>query len=183
MRTLCPTLKNLQIRGNLIMQNYLASAIVVVTLVSPAISLAGDKTLTVPVPKTITLVCSDDVEQGSVVLTNPPKFSCKDYETIQGVVGLGITIGPDSKALEISQAIKDAKKEPTFVAKRNVMPPLTATKEFDIDRRESNPIVQRKRLELVRANRLEYWRAWDQNNGTYTDKFAGIKRNRSFFND
>jgi hypothetical protein len=172
------------------MQNYLVTAAVVATLVSPATVVAGEKTITVPVPKTITLVCSDDVEQGSVVLTNPPKFSCKDYENIQGVIGLGITIGPDSKALEISQAIKSAQKSPVFVEEHKVRPPqafdfrkLQVSKEFDIDRRESNPKVQEQRRAMISANRADYWRAWDTSNGTYTNKFEGIKRNRSFFND
>lgn len=77
----------------------------IVALISPVV-LAGERTVTVPTPKSITLVCSDDVEKGTVVLTNPPKFSCADYETIKSVVGMGITIGPDTKVQEISRAIK-----------------------------------------------------------------------------
>ena len=76
----------------------------IVALISPAVK-AGEKTVTVPIPRSITLVCSDDVEKGTVVLTNPPKFSCEDYETIKSVVGMGITIGPDTKVQEISSAI------------------------------------------------------------------------------
>ncbi len=44
-----------------------------------------------------------------------------------------------------------------------------------------------ERLEHMRrqaaANREAYWRAWDQANGTYSGKFEGIRRNRSFFNN
>ena len=79
----------------------------IVALISPVV-LAGERTVTVPTPKSITLVCSDDVEKGTVVLTNPPKFSCADYETIKSVVGMGITIGPDTKVQEISRAIARA---------------------------------------------------------------------------
>jgi len=79
----------------------------IVALISPVV-LAGERTVTVPTPKSITLVCSDDVEKGTVVLTNPPKFSCADYETIKSVVGMGITIGPDSKVQEITRAIARA---------------------------------------------------------------------------
>ncbi len=81
----------------------------IVALLSPAV-FAGEREVTVPTPKSITLVCSDSVEPGSVVLTDPPKFSCKDYETIKGVVGLGITIGPDTRINQISSAIKRANR-------------------------------------------------------------------------
>ena len=87
------------------MKNLLTTTALAVTLISPAV-MAGERTVTVPTPKSITLVCSDDVEKGTVVLTNPPKFSCEDYETIKSVVGMGITIGPDTKVQEISRAIK-----------------------------------------------------------------------------
>jgi len=79
----------------------------IVALISPVV-FAGERTVTVPTPKSITLVCSDDVAKGTVVLTNPPKFSCEDYETITSVVGLGITVGPDTKVQEISSAINRA---------------------------------------------------------------------------
>ena len=79
----------------------------IVALISPVV-LAGERTVTVPTPKSITLVCSDDVEKGTVVLTNPPKFSCADYETIKSVVGMGITIGPDTRIQEITRAIARA---------------------------------------------------------------------------
>ena len=81
----------------------------IAVIISPAV-MAGERTVTVPTPKSITLVCSDDVEKGTVVLTNPPKFSCEDYETIKSVVGMGITIGPDTKVQEISRAIKRANR-------------------------------------------------------------------------
>jgi len=79
----------------------------IVALIPPVV-LAGERTVTVPTPKSITLICSDDVEKGTVVLTNPPKFSCADYETIKSVVGTGISIGPDTRIQEISRAIARA---------------------------------------------------------------------------
>ena len=82
----------------------------IVALISPVV-FAGERTVTVPTPKSITLVCSDDVAKGTVVLTNPPKFSCEDYETITSVVGLGITVGPDTKVQEISSAINRANRK------------------------------------------------------------------------
>lgn len=89
------------------MKNLLTTTALAVILISPAV-MAGERTVTVPTPKSITLICSDDVEKGTVVLTNPPKFSCADYETIKSVVGTGISIGPDTRIQEISRAIARA---------------------------------------------------------------------------
>jgi hypothetical protein len=99
----------LLIKGNYIMKNLLTTTALAVIMISPAF--AGERTVTVPTPKSITLVCSDDVAKGTVVLTNPPKFSCEDYETITSVVGLGITVGPDTKVQEISAAINRANRK------------------------------------------------------------------------
>ena len=102
-------MKKLPKRGNYIMKNIITTTVLAVIMISPAF--AGERTVTVPTPKSITLVCSDDVAKGTVVLTNPPKFSCEDYETITSVVGLGITVGPDTKVQEISSAINRANRK------------------------------------------------------------------------
>ena len=56
------------------------------TLLS-TVALAGDRQVTVELPKTITVTCSDSVRPGTVVLTNPPKFSCADYDVVNRVIG------------------------------------------------------------------------------------------------
>ena len=89
------------------MKKTLMTTTLVVSLLTPAaLAVAGERTITVPTPKSITLICSDSVRPGTVVLTNPPKFSCKDYELVQSAVGMGITIGPDTKVEEIKAAFK-----------------------------------------------------------------------------
>lgn len=85
-------------------------ATLVVSLIAPAAAVAGERKITVPTPKSITLICSDDVRPGTVVLTNPPKFSCKDYELVKSAVGMGITIGPDTKVEEIKAAFRREKR-------------------------------------------------------------------------
>ena len=85
------------------MKNLLLTTAFAVTLISPAF--AGDKTVTVPMPKSITIVCSDSVKPGTVVLSNPPKFSCQDYNLVKTMVGTGITIGPDSNINRILSLI------------------------------------------------------------------------------
>ena len=53
----------------------------------------------------ITLVCSDDVEMGTVLLSDPPQLNCGDMETVNNVVGLGITVGPNTRINAITSAI------------------------------------------------------------------------------
>ena len=70
------------------MKKLLVTTALAVFMSSPVI--AGEKT------KSITIVCSDDVEKGVIVLSDPPKMSCKDYDSAIGFVGSGFSIGPDA---------------------------------------------------------------------------------------
>ena len=70
------------------MRKLLVTTALAVFMISPA--LAGEKT------KSITIVCSDDVEKGVIVLSDPPKMSCEDYDSAIGFVGSGFSIGPNS---------------------------------------------------------------------------------------
>ena len=82
----CHILKNLLIKGNCIMKKLLLSTALAVILTSPAIA----------EEKSITIVCSDDVEKGTVVLSDPPKMSCEDFDLASRYVGSGFSIGPDT---------------------------------------------------------------------------------------
>ena len=93
----------------------------IVALITPAVLMAEVD----PTPKSITLVCDDNIQQGTVVLSNPPKFSCKDYELAKSVIGLGITVGPDTRVLQISRAIKRANRQ---IKSANVVPVIQASK-------------------------------------------------------
>ena len=57
--------------------------------------------------RTITLTCSNDVEPGTLVLTNPPKVNCDDLETVKNVIGMGITVGPNA---DVTRMIQEARK-------------------------------------------------------------------------
>jgi len=70
------------------MKKLLLSTALAVFMSSPVI--AGEKT------KSITIFCSEDVEKGVIVLSDPPKMSCKDYDSAIGFIGSGFSIGPDS---------------------------------------------------------------------------------------
>ena len=93
----------------------------IVALITPAVLMAEVD----PTPKSITLVCDDNIQQGTVVLSNPPKFSCKDYELAKSVIGLGITVGPDTRVLQISRAIKRANRQ---IKSANAVPVIQASK-------------------------------------------------------
>jgi hypothetical protein len=93
----------------------------IVALITPAVVMAES----VPTPKSITLVCDDNIQQGTVVLSDPPKFSCKDYELAKSVIGLGITVGPDTRVLQISRAIKRANRQ---IKSANAVPVIQASK-------------------------------------------------------
>ena len=93
----------------------------IVALITPAVVMAES----VPTPKSITLVCDNNIQQGTVVLSDPPKFSCKDYDLAKSVIGLGITVGPDTRVLQISRAIKRANRQ---IKSANVVPVFQAPK-------------------------------------------------------
>ena len=58
--------------------------------------------------KTITLVCSEDVLPGTVVLSNPLKVNCKDFGLAKALIGTGVTIGPDVTVDRIARAVRRA---------------------------------------------------------------------------
>ena len=61
--------------------------------------------------KTITLVCSEEVLPGTVVLSNPPKVNCKDFELAETLIGTGVTIGPSVNVDRIARAVRRATRE------------------------------------------------------------------------
>ena len=75
------------------MNKFLTVAFAAILLSTTAF--AEDRKVTVELPKTITVTCSDRVRPGTVVLSNPPKFSCADYDVVKRIIGTGITVGPD----------------------------------------------------------------------------------------
>ena len=90
------------------MNKFLTVAFAAILLSTTAF--AEDRKVTVELPKTITVTCSDRVQPGTVVLSNPPKFSCADYNVVKRVIGTGITIGPDTRVSHILRAIRRVEK-------------------------------------------------------------------------
>ena len=90
------------------MNKFLTVAFAAILLSTTA--LAKDKKVVIELPKTITVTCSDRVQPGTVVLSNPPKFSCADYDVVKRVIGTGITVGPDMRVSRILRAVRRVEK-------------------------------------------------------------------------
>ena len=90
--------------------NKFLTAVFAATLLSST-ALAEVTIVAKPGEKTITLVCSDDVLPGTVVLSNPPKVNCKDFGLAKALIGTGVTIGPDVNVDRIARAVRRATRE------------------------------------------------------------------------
>ena len=129
------------------------TAVFAATLLSSTV-LAEEKTTTVPIPKSITIVCSDDVQPGTIVLSNPPKVSCQDYTLAKTLIGTGITIGPDANVDRIARAVRRATRKG-----------------------QSQPDPTRQKRGVWQSiDGVD-----DDFNPEFTKKFPGITRNREFF--
>ena len=137
------------------------------TLLS-TVALAGDRQVTVELPKTITVTCSDSVRPGTVVLTNPPKFSCADYDVVNRVIGTGITVGPDARVSRILRAIrrveKPTRRTPTTVARNDSW-------------KDIHPTDNRPPSYWQDGYRKGAWQPLDD----FDKRFPGMNRNRAWF--
>ena len=148
------------------MNKFLTAACAATLLTSTA--MAEQRTITVPTPKSITIVCSDSVRPGTVVLTNPPKFSCQDYDLAKAMVGTGITVGPDVNVNRIVRTLRRATRQNKIAENRRI------TQE-----NVYKEVLEPKEPSVHMDNS---WR--DISDTTLDDfdkKFPGINRNRKFF--
>jgi hypothetical protein len=173
------------------------------TLLS-TVALAGERQVTVELPKTITVTCSDRVSPGTVVLTNPPKFSCADYDVVKRVIGTGITIGPDARVSSIIRAVRRVEKprRPLTMAevrqnerntqlvnrsKREIerdngwkdvrMPVLTSQRPSNGNWRDINQTDNRPPSYWQDGYRKGAWQPLDD----FDKRFPGMNRNRAWF--
>jgi len=121
----------------------------------------------VPTPKSITFVCDDNVKKGTIVLTNPPTFSCEDYETITSVIGTGIIVGPDTRVEEISSAIRDITGNQLTRRWPVSEPSQACSKPWDSKHFEKFPNDNYR----------------EQNPENSKNPFYGISRNKKWFNE
>ena len=143
------TSARLQNRVNFIMQKLLMVALAIIMLSTAAFA----------EEKSITLTCSNDVEPGTLVLTNPPKVNCDDFETVKNVIGMGITVGPNADVTRMIQEARKVEQE---------------TQQLE----ESNETIKHPMSDFT-----------DSDGGTrkhltaFDKRFPGSIRNREFFKD
>ena len=82
----------------------------------------------------VTIQCSDDVERGTLKLTNPPTMNCDDFNLVNKYVGSGVTVGPDSKVNELVSAIESIQPAPTAKPVPEVSTEPLADKFFGVRR-------------------------------------------------
>ena len=117
------------------MRKLLVTTALAVFMISPA--LAGEKT------KSITIVCSDDVEKGVIVLSDPPKMSCEDYDSAIGFVGSGFSIGPNSTVEKLKTFLIEFNKKQKRKITREVKLKQVREKDLRIGRFENEvPVVK-----------------------------------------
>jgi len=93
--------------------------------------------------KSITIVCSDEVEKGVIVLSNPPKMSCEDYDSAIGFVGSGFSIGPDSTVEKLKKFLIEFNKKQKRKITREVKLKQAREKDLRIGRFENKvPVVK-----------------------------------------
>jgi len=128
-------------------------------------------------PKSITFVCSTDVEPGTVVFTDPPKFSCDDYAQIESIVGLGITIGPNTDIVKILDAIEQTNRK---IRTTSNSVPIIRAPEGPVKVRPEGWVDQEDVRPLKLSDDISAWLPIVQND--YSN-FDGFSRNKSFFRD
>ena len=117
------------------MRKLLVTTALAVFMISPA--LAGEKT------KSITIVCSDDVEKGVIVLSDPPKMSCEDYDSAIGFVGSGFSIGPNSTVEKLKTFLIEFNKKQKRKMAREVRAEQTRKDDIRIGRFQNEvPVVK-----------------------------------------
>jgi hypothetical protein len=145
-------------------------------------AMAGVKIVEAEVPKSITVVCSNDVKQGTLVLGDPVKINCNDFNLAKSLSLTGITVGPDSNVnrimADISRAVRKsrmAKVPPWHRGRRN--------------RHQSGEWNTASRTYRDRDG-WSTWRPRSERNSLteqlaplddFSKKFPGFNRNREFF--
>ena len=106
----------------------------------------------------VVIRCSDNVQRGTLKLSNPPTMNCDDFNLVKGYVGSGISVGPNSRVAEIVSAIESIQPAPSAQ-------PVTEVTEVkdDLDDFTNENFIGMKRndewfnSEPIRTPRFEKW--------------------------
>ena len=103
----------------------------------------------------VVIRCSDNVQRGTLVLTNPPTMNCDDFNLVKGYVGSGISVGPNSRVTEIVSAIQSIQPAP----KAQPVSPVTV-EGFDVTENNlklEDSGVNIRREDTPRSPRFQKW--------------------------
>ena len=62
----------------------------------------------------ITIKCDNDVERGSIKLTDPLTMHCEDCALVKKYLGSGVTVGPDSDVNDLVATFERLQKKPSI---------------------------------------------------------------------
>ena len=113
---------------------------------------------------TVTVQCSNDVERGTLKLTNPPTMNCDDFKLVSKYVGSGVTVGPDSKVNELVSEIEKLQPAPTAKPVPEVSTEPLADKFFGI-RRHADWFSEDELRARVRVSNCSYNVTFDEDGG------------------
>ena len=113
---------------------------------------------------TVTVQCSDDVERGTLKLTNPPTMNCDDFKLVSKYVGSGVTVGPDSKVNELVSEIEKLQPAPTAKPVPEVSTEPLADKFFGV-RRHADWFSEDELRARVRVSNCSYNVTFDEDGG------------------
>ena len=129
------------------------------------------------VPESITVVCSDDVKQGTLVLSDPVKINCNDFNLAKSLSLTGITVGPDVNVNRIMSSLRRVNRQ-----HRNRL-------RAEYRGRQSGEWNTASRTFRDRDG-WSTWRPRSERNSLteqlaplddFSKKFPGLNRNREFF--
>ena len=113
---------------------------------------------------TVTVQCSNDVERGTLKLTNPPTMNCDDFKLVSKYVGSGVTVGPDSKVNELVSEIEKLQPAPTAKPVPEVSTEPLADKFFGV-RRHADWFSEDELRARVRVSNCSYNVTFDEDGG------------------
>ena len=113
---------------------------------------------------TVTVQCSDDVERGTLKLTNPPTMNCEDFELVSKYVGSGVTVGPNSKVNDLVSEIEKLQPAPTAKPVPEVSTEPLADK-FSGLRRQADWLSEDELRARARVSNCSYNVTFDEDGG------------------
>jgi hypothetical protein len=69
----------------------------------------------------LTILCRDDVQSGSIILSNPPIVNCVDLSIAKLMFGSGIVLKPWQNISQVLDVVRTAKDRYAYAQSRKLM--------------------------------------------------------------